>query len=522
VVNARATLVFGAVVVLLLAMSEPASADPTCPALALNGSSGYATASSTVFPNSTALSTFTAEAWIRPGFIPSDHNSQVIISDDAYDLWLEYVPGVIVRLVVRFWGQNGTQLTFFDNRFVNINTWHHVAVVFDGNTKQLRFVLDGAVGAAVPVNLTGFSTFSSNLIVGAFPTSAHFNGNIDEVRISDVARYTSGFTPPNTLTLDANTRALYRFNEAAGATTFADSSGNGFTLTGAGGAQTSNANCVVPPVPTVTAIDPNTGSTFGGTPVTISGTNFVAGSTVAIGGTAATNVNVTSATTITAVTPAHAAGVVSVVVTTPDSLAGTLTNGFTYAVVPAPTVSSVAPPSGTTAGGTAITVTGAHFANGATVTIGGVAATSVVVGNATTITAVTGARATGRVSVVVANQDAQAGTLMNGFHYVTPFTDATLSATSSGIRAVHVVELRARINAVRQANGLAAVAWTDATLDGVVVKLVHLTELRAALVGAYQAAQRVPPSFTDPTPSTSTSIKAIHIAELRIAVVALE
>jgi hypothetical protein len=64
--------------------------------------------------------------------------------------------------------------------------------------------------------------------------------------------------------------------------------------------------------------------------VTITGSNFVAGATVTLGGVAATGVTVVSATTITATTGAHAAGAVNVVVTNPDTQAGTLTNGFTY------------------------------------------------------------------------------------------------------------------------------------------------------------------------------------------------
>jgi hypothetical protein len=44
----------------------------------------------------------------------------------------------------------------------------------------------------------------------------------------------------------------------------------------------------------------------------------------------ATNVAVSSSTTITATVPAHAAGAVNVVVTNSDTQSGTLTNGFTY------------------------------------------------------------------------------------------------------------------------------------------------------------------------------------------------
>ncbi len=67
---------------------------------------------------------------------------------------------------------------------------------------------------------------------------------------------------------------------------------------------------------------------------------------MSLGGTAATNVTVVSATSITATTLAHAAGAVNVVVTNTDAQTGTLSNGYTYASNPAPTVTSIAPTSG--------------------------------------------------------------------------------------------------------------------------------------------------------------------------------
>jgi DNA-binding protein YbaB len=171
--------------------------------------------------------------------------------------------------------------------------------------------------------------------------------------------------------------------------------------------------------PTVTSVSPNSGTQVGGTGVTISGGNFVAGATVTFGGTAATGVVVSNSTTITATTPAHAAGAVTVVVKNPDTQSASLSNGYTYTTssAPAPTVSSVSPNNGLATGGTGVTITGANFVSGATVTFGGTAATSVVVSNSTTITATTPAHSAGAVSVVVKNPDAQTGTLTNGFTY---------------------------------------------------------------------------------------------------------
>ncbi len=93
--------------------------------------------------------------------------------------------------------------------------------------------------------------------------------------------------------------------------------------------------------PTVTGINPRFGSIAGGTSVVITGTGFQAGAAVAIGGVPATNVTVANATTLSAVTAAHASpGAVDVVVTNPDGQAGTLTGGFTYALPP--TITAVA------------------------------------------------------------------------------------------------------------------------------------------------------------------------------------
>jgi hypothetical protein len=87
---------------------------------------------------------------------------------------------------------------------------------------------------------------------------------------------------------------------------------------------------VTNPAPTPTSISPTSGSTAGGTSVTITGTNFSSGATVTFGGTSATGANVTSSTSITATTPAHSAGMVNVVVANSDGQSGQLSNGFTY------------------------------------------------------------------------------------------------------------------------------------------------------------------------------------------------
>ncbi|MCF8544798.1 MAG: IPT/TIG domain-containing protein [Ilumatobacteraceae bacterium] len=87
--------------------------------------------------------------------------------------------------------------------------------------------------------------------------------------------------------------------------------------------------------PTVTSISPTSGTTAGGTSVTITGANFISGATVTIGGSSCTSVVVISSTSITCTTPSGTAGPRDVVVATGVSPNATLTGGFTYVAPPA-------------------------------------------------------------------------------------------------------------------------------------------------------------------------------------------
>ena len=188
--------------------------------------------------------------------------------------------------------------------------------------------------------------------------------------------------------------------------------------------QMATFSAVTGPAPTVTSVSPNSGTTTGGTAVTITGTNFAAGATVTFGTTAATNVAVVSGTTITATTPAGSAGAVTVTVTV-SGQSGSLTNGFTY--IAFPTVTSVSPSSGPVAGGTAVTITGTNFAAGAAVTFGTTSATNVVVVNNTTITATTPAGSAGTATVTVTNSGGQNGSLASAFTYLNPPTVTSIT-----------------------------------------------------------------------------------------------
>jgi len=167
---------------------------------------------------------------------------------------------------------------------------------------------------------------------------------------------------------------------------------------------------------TVTRIVPAIGPATGGSAVTIEGSGFHAGAAVSIGGTAATDVQVVSPTTIKARTAAHAAGQADVQVDH-GGLAGVpLAGAFTFRA--APTVTAVTPAHGPTLGGRVVTITGTDFVDGARVMVDGVEATSVVHIDAQHISARVPPHIAGQVGIGVANPGEAAGpVLANAFDY---------------------------------------------------------------------------------------------------------
>ena len=93
--------------------------------------------------------------------------------------------------------------------------WYHVAAVYDGHNMAL--FVDGNRLENGGVNLI--------LSNSPFRIGAGLNGSIDEVRISNIARYHRGFKPERRLEADKNTLLLYHFDELDGNVVI-DSSGN--------------------------------------------------------------------------------------------------------------------------------------------------------------------------------------------------------------------------------------------------------------------------------------------------------
>ena len=134
------------------------------------------------------------------------------------------------------------------------------------------------------------------------------------------------------------------------------------------------------------------------------------------------------------------------------------------------------------------------------------------------------------ITVTATDADGSNGSATRRFVVtVTPsagaFTDHPLRPGATPIRAVHLLELRARIDGARERLGRLAFPWTDPVLvpGATPVRRIHLMELRRALDQAYRAAGRPPPGYTDPgLPAGAIAVRAAHLMELRAAVAALE
>ena len=328
--------------------------------------------------------------------------------------------------------------------------------------------------------------------------------------------------------------------------TVSHSDGGTGTLTGT---LTAGFTYLTPPTPHATTITPNRGYVQGGTEVVVSGTGFTTlrPPRVTFGGVDAGSITVQDmgggSMQIHCTTPYHIAGTVDVVVMGPGGLSSALTAAYTYLPPPTPALTSVAPASGPTAGGTNVTVNGSGFSEDGipSVYFGGVKATNVILyvysDGTGFITCATPSHAMGAVDVVVVNPDGRAGTLMGGYTYtaglaphptgVSPSfgptnggTTATVLGTNfslTGTTRVTFGGTEATAVAVHNAGygGTYITCNTPVHAAGAVdVTVINPTGESGTATGAFTYIQATPPnpSFRNPGSGPSTGGTAVNIS----------
>ncbi|MBU3109060.1 IPT/TIG domain-containing protein, partial [Clostridium gasigenes] len=183
--------------------------------------------------------------------------------------------------------------------------------------------------------------------------------------------------------------------------------------------------------PIVTTITPDKGLIDGGTKVAISGKYFLPGAKVFLNNIEATSIYL-SGQSITATAPkSDSVGAVDVKVVNPDGTEVIVSNGFTYEMLPAPSITSISPKEGKLAGGETVDINGDNFKTGATVKVGGQDAAKIVFIEGTRIRILVPASVNaGAIDVVVTNPDGQSVTLKDGYTYLAPVLDPAPSITS--------------------------------------------------------------------------------------------
>ena len=249
--------------------------------------------------------------------------------------------------------------------------------------------------------------------------------------------------------------------------------------------------------PTVSSIAPTSGPA--GTPVTITGTGFTTGATVALGGVTCTSPHLVSATSVTCTTGSGATGTpVDVAVMNTDSQTGTLASGFTNTEPPAPTVSSINPATG--AVGTPVTITGTGFVSGATVDIGGVPCASPTRTSATQLKCTTGLGTPGLVDVVVTNPDTQIGTLPSAFTNRIETADEVLARCNAVLAGGFSAFMTANTTETR----LGARVFPSIGAD--VAEMAHLLTARSACIAAGPRSANVSTHSANAGRSTGTLV----------------
>ncbi|MGQ4596623.1 IPT/TIG domain-containing protein [Nocardia sp. R6R-6] len=240
-------------------------------------------------------------------------------------------------------------------------------------TVQVTVSNAGGTSNGVPYTYVQVPALTSLSPTGG-PTAGGTVVTLTGTGLSGVTGVSFGATPATSFSVVSNTQVTAVAPAGTGTVqvTVASASGssNGLSFTYQG-------------VPTVVSISPSSGPVTGGVVVTLTGTGFTGATAVHFGATAATFFAVLSDTSIVAIAPAGA-GTVPVTVTTAVGTSA----GVSFTYVPAPTLTSIAPASGSVTGGTTVTLTGTGFTGATAVFFGILPATSFTVNSATQITAV--------------------------------------------------------------------------------------------------------------------------------------
>ena len=175
---------------------------------------------------------WTVEYWIRITTQTGGYTNTVGMWDDttadgaAYYFSCNMYDTTNSMGVQYFYGGNNSGPITFGGTLTT-GTWQHHAFVKNGNT--LTAYKDGVSQGTHDMTgrtISPYNTTYTTLKIGGLVTGGYLNGYMDEIRISNTARYTANFTAPTTAFVnDDNTVLLVHANGTNATTFFEDDNG---------------------------------------------------------------------------------------------------------------------------------------------------------------------------------------------------------------------------------------------------------------------------------------------------------
>jgi hypothetical protein len=166
-------------------------------------------------PDFDGLGQLTLEAFVLLDSVSGEIH---VVSHHDYENKLGYVISLYDGGEVCFRFYDGQQEYFiYGSAPVDAGRWHHLAASYDGVWVQ-TFV-DGLSSDLTPLDGSLPAPYAGPLRIGsaAYQDGFYTIGLIDEVRLSNVARYTGDFpVPSGPFALDAETVGLWSFDEEGG------------------------------------------------------------------------------------------------------------------------------------------------------------------------------------------------------------------------------------------------------------------------------------------------------------------
>jgi len=186
---------------------------------------------------------FTIEAWVRYSVIATDYD-QSIFSKRTYgsygmmNFWINEDTGTLQMIGD---SNDGTpwDINITSTSSLSTDTWNHIALQRSGS--EISFWINGVKDSTTGTFSGSFYNETEDVKIGyGNDANQYLKGYMDEIRVSNTARYTSNFTPSTTaFTDDSNTLLLIHSDTTNGSTTFTDDSG---VVGGLGNDQSSNTN----------------------------------------------------------------------------------------------------------------------------------------------------------------------------------------------------------------------------------------------------------------------------------------